>query len=279
MLSVDLHCHSFYSDGALSIPELIALAAERSVSVLALTDHDSVAGVAEAQALAQQANIQLIPAVEISSVWQAQSIHIVGLGIDINDPLLKQRLQQQANARGVRAQAIAERLTALAKPGSLEAVLLLADGDLNRVSRNHFAQWLLAEGHIRNLQAAFDKYLGKGKPADVPMPWPTMEDAINWIKEAKGVAVLAHPGRYPLSRTKMRSLIQCFKEAGGQAMEVATTTEKPDMIRYLGVLSQQFGLEASQGSDFHGPHMPWLKLGIVPKLPEICTPVWQRWVS
>jgi predicted metal-dependent phosphoesterase TrpH len=147
------------------------------------------------------------------------------------------------------------------------------------MSRTHFAQWLLAGGHVGSMQGAFDKYLGNGKPADVPMPWVDLPEAVSLIRESGGTAVLAHPGRYPLTRTKLRSLIGVFAEAGGEAMEVATATEKPDMVRYLGQLAVQSGLEASQGSDFHGPHMPWIHLGRFPVLPPGCQPVWRRWIS
>jgi hypothetical protein len=157
-------------------------------------------------------------------------------------------------------------------------VLALADGDQDRISRTHFAQWLLQEGHVNSMQGAFDKWLGQGKPAEVPMPWPELAEAVGLIQQAGGVAVLAHPGRYPLTRTKMRMLIEAFKDVGGEAMEVATATEKPDMVRYLGQLSVQYGLEASQGSDFHGAHMPWIHLGRFPTLPVECQPVWRRWL-
>lgn len=276
---VDLHTHSLCSDGALSPADLVARAHAAGVQVLALTDHDSVAGVPEAAQAASELGMQLLPGLELSTLWKGFSIHIVGLGVDINHPGLVSGLARQADARGERARAIADRLEKARRPGAYEAALALAGNVPNRISRTHFAQWLVQTGAVTSMQGAFDKYLGNGKPADVPMPWVDLPTAVSLIRESGGTAVLAHPGRYPLTRTKLRTLIGLFVDAGGEAMEVATATEKPDMIRYLGQLSIQFGLEASQGSDFHGPHIPWIQLGRFPALPVECRPVWRRWIT
>lgn len=246
---------------------------------MALTDHDSVAGVAEAGAEAARQGLRLLPGLELSTTWMGQSVHVVGLGVDIAESNLVAGLQRQANARGDRARAIAEKLEKHRIPGAYDGALALAGSDPDRISRTHFAQWLLAEGRVNSMQGAFDKWLGQGKPADVPMPWLPLNEAIALIRGAGGVAVLAHPGRYPLTRTKMRRLIEVFRDEGGEALEVATATEKPDIVRYLGQLSLQYGLEASQGSDFHGPHMPWVQIGRFPPMPAGCQPVWERWVS
>ena len=280
MPAVDLHTHSFCSDGALSPTDLVLRAVVAGVKVLALTDHDSVLGVPEAQIAAAGQGLRLLPGLELSTLWQGASVHVIGLGVDIAHPALVTGLALQANARAERARAIARRLEEKSRlPGAYEAALALAGHEPNRISRTHFAQWLVAEGKVGNMQAAFDKYLGTGKAADVPMPWVELPEAIALIHQAGGTAVLAHPGRYPLSRTKMRALITAFVAEGGEAMEVATATEKPDMVRYLGQLSLQYGLEASQGSDFHGPHIPWIQLGRFPVLPAECRPVWRRWIS
>lgn len=272
----DLHSHSRYSDGSLTPAELVARAQARGVTSLALTDHDSVRGVPEAQAAGRELGVEIIPAVELSSVWRHWTVHVVGLGLDIHEPALEQALALQAGARGRRAMQIAESFERLKLPGSYAAALALA-GDPDSISRTHFAQWLLETGKVTSMQQAFDRYLGQGKPADVPLPWMPLEEAVAVIRGAGGHAVLAHPGRYSLTRTKMRELIQAFKAAGGAAMEVATATEKPDMVRYLGQLSQQFELHASQGSDYHGSHMPWIELGRFPAMPPACKPVWLLW--
>jgi predicted metal-dependent phosphoesterase TrpH len=279
MPTVDLHTHSICSDGALTPPELVRQAALAGVQVLALTDHDSISGVAEAVAAAVVHDMVLLPGLELSTLWNGMSVHVIGLGVDINQPRLLEGLGRQADARGERAKSIALRLDKLGLSGAYEGALELAGQHPNRISRTHFAQWLLAKGCVGSMQGAFDKFLGNGRPADVPMPWVGLQEAISLIRESGGVAVLAHPGRYPISRTKLRSLIGAFVEAGGEAMEVATATEKPDMVRYLGQLAVQFQLEASQGSDFHGPHMPWIHLGRFPVLPPGCQPVWRRWIS
>lgn len=276
---IDLHTHSHCSDGALPPAELVRKAAAAGVGLLALTDHDSVAGVAEARAEAERLGLRLLAGLELSTIWRTYSVHVIGLGVDSEHPVLVEGLARQANARGERGRRIAERLEKLRKPGAWEGALALAGGDANRVSRTHFSQWLLAEGHVSSLQGAFDRYLGAGKPADVPMPWVELPDAVALIRAAGGTAVLAHPGRYPLTRTKLRALIAAFVDAGGEAMEVATATEKPDMIRYLGQLATAAGLEASQGSDYHGPHMPWIHVGRVPALPDGLVPVWKRWFA
>lgn len=279
MPAVDLHTHSICSDGALTPADLVARACAAGVKVMALTDHDSVSGVPEATAAARACGMTLLPGLELSTLWKGMSVHIVGLGVDIGSQGLVDGLERQAKARGERAKAIAERLAKARQPGAYEAVLALAGGDPDRISRTHFAQWLLEKGAVSSMQGAFDKYLGMGKPADVPMPWLDLPSAVSLIRSAGGTAILAHPGRYPLTRTKLRTLITLFKEAGGEALEVATATEKPDIVRYLGQLCTQFGMEASQGSDFHGPHMPWIQLGRFPELPAECRPVWWRWTS
>jgi predicted metal-dependent phosphoesterase TrpH len=276
---VDLHTHSTCSDGALAPAQLVRQAAAAGVQVLALTDHDTVDGVEEAQREADAVGIRLIPGLELSTSWKGISIHIVGLGVDVAHAGFVEGLASQACARGQRARQIADRLEGLRLPGAYAGALALAGGDPDRISRTHFAQWLLGSGRVSSMQGAFDKYLGNGKPADVPMPWLALPDAVALIRSAGGTAVLAHPGRYPLTRTKLRTLIGLFTEAGGEAMEVATATEKPDMVRYLAQLAVQGGLEASQGSDFHGPHMPWIHLGRFPSLPAGCQPVWRRWVG
>lgn len=279
MPAVDLHLHSHCSDGALSPSALVERVHAAGVTVMALTDHDSVAGVAEATARATELGMRVLPGLELSTIWNGQSVHVVGLGVDIAHAGLTEGLRRHADARGERARAIAERLAKARRPGAYEGALALAGGEPNRISRTHFAQWLLETGAVGSLQGAFDKYLGRGKPADVPMPWMALPECIALIRAAGGVAVLAHPGRYPFTRTKLRRLLEEFAALGGEAMEVATATEKPDIIRYLGQLADQFGLEASQGSDFHGPHMPWIAPGRFPALPAGCRPVWRRWVT
>jgi len=276
MPEIDLHSHSRCSDGSLSPADLVALAARAGVKALALTDHDSVAGVAEAGQAAAEAGITLIPGVELSAIWGAHNIHVVGLQVDVANPVLQEGLRRQSGARAERGRQIGARLEALGMAGAYEGALALASSP-DAVSRTHFGQWLYAQRHVSTVQQGFDRYLGPRKPASVPMPWAALEETIAWVHAAGGTAVLAHPGRYPLTRTKLRALIADFKAAGGDAMEVATATEKPDMIRYLGQLAAQNGLLASQGSDYHGTPAPWIALGRFPGLPRDCRPVWTAW--
>ncbi len=276
MPSVDLHCHSLYSDGSQTPKQLVEQAAAAGVTMLALTDHDSTQGLTQARIAAEQLGLRLINGVEISAMWQKQLIHIVALNIDPETPILQAGLREQQLARGKRGRMIADKLEGLGIVNCWQDVLALVDNDENRVGRAHFAQYLVHIGRVKQLQQAFDKYLGNGKPAAVPMPWTDMNTAITWIKAAGGIAVLAHPARYGISQTKLRLLLADFKEAGGEAMEVSTANEKPNVILNLAALAQRFGLDSSQGSDYHGVNMPWLKLGKFAELPAGCQPVWRR---
>lgn len=269
----DFHTHSHYSDGSLSPTALCELAARNGVTRLALTDHDSVEGLAEAGVAATAAGIALIPGVEISAMWEKTLLHVVGLNIDPTNPVLREGLRVQAGARGQRARDMAERLSALGLGDTWDNVLARADGDANRIGRTHFAQALLANGKVRNLQQAFDRYLGTGKPAAMPISWVDLPTAIRWIEGAGGVSVLAHPARYAMSATRLRGLLGVFRECGGRAMEVATANERPNVVAQLAQLAQRNGLLASQGSDYHGAHMPWIHLGRFPDLPAGCEPV------
>jgi predicted metal-dependent phosphoesterase TrpH len=275
MPTIDLHSHSLYSDGSLSPSDLFSLAAQRGVEVLALTDHDSISGLTEARQAAAANGIRLVPGVEISAMWGKTLVHVLGLAIDESSPELRRHLQDQAGARGRRARQIADRLAVLGQGDCWEAVLQAASGDADRIGRTHFARYLLDTGKVRNLQQAFNKFLAEGKPAAVPIPWVALAEAVAWIREAGGVPVLAHPSRYGLSQTRLRLLLQEFREAGGLGMEVSSGSEKTNVVQQLAALALRFELHASQGSDYHGAHMPWLKLGVFPDLPKGCRPVWE----
>ena len=275
MPAIDLHSHSLYSDGSLAPGDLCRLAADRGVEILALTDHDSIRGLPEAAAAAAACGLRLINGVEISAMWGNTLVHVLGLNVDICNTALQENLNTQAGARGKRARLIADRLTALGKGESWEFVLAAAEGDADRVGRTHFARYLMDAGHVRNLQQAFTRFLGDGKPAAVPIPWVSLQTAIAWILESGGVPVLAHPSRYGISQTKLRALLQDFRDAGGVGMEVSSGAEKPNVVQQLAALAVRFDLRASQGSDYHGAHMPWLKLGVFPDLPKTCRPVWE----
>lgn len=273
----DFHCHSDQSDGALSPENLVDRAKDRGVNYLALTDHDTVAGIARASARAAQADITLIAGIELSTQWQGRGVHIVGLDIDVTAPAIINAVEQQSHARELRAITIAERLSKVGIDGALEGARSFA-GDA-KLGRPHFARYLVASGVVANFNQAFKRFLGAGKPGDVKSPWPEIADAVRWIREAGGVAVLAHPAKYKLTRTKLCVLTQLFVEAGGQAIEVVSGKQPVGLAENLAKIANQFQLAASCGSDFHVPDQPWQELGCGSLLPVGVRPVWELLLS
>jgi len=271
----DLHTHTVYSDGALAPAELVARAAANGVQVLALTDHDVTNGVPEAQAAAQQAGITLVPGVEISVTWGAQTVHVVGLQIDITHPGLQAGLARLREFREWRAEEIGRRLAKAGITGATEGARALALRGL--VSRTHFAQYLVAAGHAADVRSVFKKFLVHGKPGYVPGQWAGLDEAIGWIRAAGGQAVLAHPARYKITATRLKKLLGEFRDAGGAAIEVVSGSHSRDDMFRFAQLARSYGLLASSGSDFHGPHNYYMDLGPLPPLPDGCTPVWQMW--
>lgn len=269
----DLHCHTNFSDGLLSPEAVIARAKERGVSVLAITDHDTIAGVGIAQKAALESGITLISGIEFSSQWGKGGVHIVGLGVDINSPALMTAVEFQEQARNARAVAIAYRLSKAGVPGALQGAQEIAGSAT--LGRPHFAQYLVAIGAVKNINAAFKKYLGAGKPADVKYQWPMMDQVIEWIHAAGGIAVLAHPAKYELTRTKMCALISSFAAAGGDALEVISGLQQSALTEDLLRIASSYSLHASCGSDFHMPDQPWQELGSFGCLPAHAKPVWE----
>ena len=276
MLNIDLHCHSTVSDGLLTPTQLVEHAAARGVDVLALTDHDDVGGLAEARAMAAERNITLINGVEISVDWRGQTLHIVGLGIDPEYPDLACGLSSIRNGRMVRARNIATQLDKIGIHGSFEGACRNA-GEGHLLGRMHFARFLVQQGHARDVKAVFKKYLVKGKPGYAPHQWAPLSDAVGWIRASGGRAVIAHPGRYKLSRKAMDELLEEFRALGGEAIEVITGSHTPEQSMQFARHSQRLGLLASRGSDFHGPGESYFDLGRMPALPAICRPVWHDW--
>ena len=276
MIKYDLHSHSTFSDGRLSVDALLERATEKGVDVLALTDHDTVAGVEPAKQFIadQDLNLELVAGVEISTKWESFEIHIVGLSIDIENTHLLNLLTEQQGKREARAQEIGRRLAKKGYEDIYEQAKTLAKDA--EITRAHFAQALVERGVAKNIQGVFKKFLARGKTGYVPSNWCDMATAIATIQAAGGVSVLAHPGRYQMSNKWLRKLLNEFKLAGGQAMEVALPQQAPSERQFLGQLSQEFDLLASQGSDFHYP-MPWSDLGKNLYLPKDCQAVWQFW--
>jgi len=274
---IDLHSHSTVSDGMLTPGELVRHAAAQGVQVLALTDHDDVAGLEEAAVAAASAGIELVNGVEISVTWNGRTVHVVGLRIDPEHAPLKQGLAALRAGRHVRAEGMAASLSRIGIHGSLEGSYAYASRGI--ISRTHFARFLVDKGHAKDIRAVFKRYLVKGKPGYFEHRWAELADALAWITGSGGVAVLAHPGRYDLGRTNMLKLLNEFRELGGVAVEVVTGSHTRDQYLEFARLARQFGLLASKGSDYHGPGHAYIEMGRLPDLPEGCTPVWQDWVE
>ncbi len=272
----DLHSHTTASDGCLTPEALVHRAVEMRVGTLAITDHDTTAAIAPAREEISRSGLalNLIPGVEISTVWENHEIHIVGLNIDITHPLMCEFLAQQTERRNQRTQLIAERLEKAQIPGALEGAQRLAQG--GAVTRGHFARFLVECGKASSMADVFKKYLARGKTGYVPPQWCTIEQAIDVIHHSGGKAVLAHPGRYNLSAKWLKRLVAHFAEHHGDAMEVAQCQQSPNERTQLATLARQHHLWASQGSDFHQP-CPWIELGRKLWLPAGVEGVWQLW--
>lgn len=270
----DLHCHSIASDGFLSPSELVKRAHEQGVTALALTDHDTINGLAEAQQAAAAVNLRLINGIELSVTWNAYCFHIVGLGVNPENQTLKAGIKQIQTIRYERVVKIAKLLEKKKIFGAYDAVIAAA-GETGMITRSHFADFLVAQHHVTTEQEAFDLYLGQRKPAYTNTTWAGLEDAISWINQAGGVAVVAHPMRYDLTASWMKRFLAAFKEAGGAGIEVITGRFNPDEVRRSADYAKNFGLTASVGSDFHNPKNVWVELGRLAPLPTGVKPVWE----
>ena len=234
--------------------------------MLALTDHDDVSGLQEAQVEARATGIHFVPGVEISVTWESQSVHVLGLGIDPSGPDLRAGLRHIQLTRETRALRIAEQLDAAGINGSLEGAARHALNPAT-IGRGHFARYIVETGFARDVQDVFKRYLAAGKPGFVPHEWARLEDAIGWIRASGGQAVLAHPERYKLSRARLRVLFRQFGELGGTGMEIGGS-ERMNPLPQLH-LARSHGLAASVGSDFHSPGEGATDLGDTAKFPRV----------
>jgi predicted metal-dependent phosphoesterase TrpH len=279
---IDLHSHSTASDGTLTPAGLVARAAAAGVRTLALTDHDSLDGVEEAAAAARQTGLALMPGVEVSVSWGGLTVHILGLGVDAEDPCLRAGLAGLQTFRDWRATEIARRLARAGIADALAGAERFRTGRI--ISRTHFARYLVACGAAASVGDVFRRYLRPGKPGHVAGDWADLDAALEWIHGAGGVAVIAHPARYRLTRTKLARLIDRFKAGGGQAMEVVSGSHSRDETLHMAAVAREHRLLASQGSDYHGPENPWIDLGRLRPMPAGCEPVWdtdpcRRWLE
>ncbi len=256
---------------------MAARAHANGVDMWALSDHDELSGLAQAAEAAARLGLRFVPGVEISVTFCASTIHILGLNIDASHPELVQGLAAVRRSRFVRAREIADRLLACGLGECYEGALALADNP-DLISRVHFARYLHEQGRVRNIQHAFDRYLGEGKPAYAPTQWASMAQAVGWILAAGGKAVIAHPGRYRYTPLQFDALYEQFKDLGGCGIEVVSGAHTTRQYEEYAQVALRYGFEGSRGSDFHGPARGRADLGILPDLPDQLTPVWRDWI-
>lgn len=280
MHGVDLHTHSNISDGTLSPEQLVRAANEIGIHTLALTDHDTMDGLTQAEDIAEEVGITLVSGVEISSQWsrpatkKSYGVHIVALNMQNPAPLLA-LLEQQKQIRAIRAKQICDLLIPLIGEDIYADVIAKVDGIPDRVTRTHIAKVLVEKGYVSRPQQAFDKYIKEGKKAYVKFDGLGLEETIQVIHASSGFAVLAHPTRYDLSATNIRYLIEIFAQFGGDAVELPPAVEPLGTRQMVDRMIAEHGLKVSVGSDFHGGNMPWIKLGNIPRVNEGQTGIWE----
>lgn len=273
-MNVDLHTHSTASDGELKPAELLREADAAGVELLAITDHDTLDGYSQAASATH--NCKLIPGIELSTTWRKIGIHVVGLNPDPHDSQLLAGIRLQKQARLERGARIAARLTKAGFGDTLDGAKEIAGDAI--LGRPHFAQYLVQSGQIKDMRTAFKKYLGQGKVGDVRENWASLEEVIDWISNAGGLAIVAHPAKYKLTHLKLEELAREFAELGGHGIEVVSGRQIGSLTDRLARLATRHGLLASVGSDFHQAGKHWAGLGEVATLPATCTPVWETWL-
>ena len=272
-INADLHCHSIISDGTLTPEDLALRAHKNGVQLWSLTDHDVIGGQKRAQLAAQNLGMKYLGGVEISVSWMGQTIHIVGIGIDPENPTLIEGLRKTRDGRSARGKEIARQLEVIGIPGVYEGALTYA-GNPELLSRTHFARYLVEKKVCQSIDEVFKNYLVEGKPGYIGHEWASLEESVQWITAAGGIAVIAHPGRYRLSDMQKHELYQAFKNAGGKGIEVITGSHTPSQYEEYAKIAQQYGFYASRGSDFHDPDESRIDLGQLPHLPSTLQPVW-----
>ena len=273
-LNADLHCHSVVSDGTLTPEELAARAKANGVELWSLTDHDEIGGQHRAAAAARSQGMAYLTGTEISVTFAGNTVHIVGLGFDPNNAALAQGLAATRGGRGERAQEMAAQLAQVGIHGAYEGALKFV-GNPELISRTHFARFLVETQVCRDTNEVFRKYLTEGKPGYVPHRWATLGDAVRWITEAGGLAVIAHPARYKFTANEEYALFSEFKAHGGAGVEVVTGSHTAAEYVTYAAMAEEFGLAASRGSDFHSPDESHTDLGTLPYLPGHLTPIWE----
>lgn len=271
-MKIDLHCHSSASDGTLSPSEVVFRAHRNGVSTLSLTDHDVTDGLEEAAQAAGTLSMRFIPGVEVSVTWEGNTLHVLGLGISPGCPALVAGLKGIRERRVTRGAHIADELSRVGIEGTLPAALELAAHPSN-LSRVHFARVLVARGYARDVKSVFQQFLGEGKPGFVPQEWGSLDRAISWIKGSGGVAVLAHPGRYPFSQEKSGLLVREFKRFGGDGIELTSAGQSKAKSHFFADSCRKHQLCGSLGSDFHSPQESRIDIGRIPVFPDRVTSI------
>ncbi len=274
ILNADLHCHSVVSDGTLTPEQLAVRAKANGVELWALTDHDEVGGQDRALAAANAHGLKYLTGVEISITFASKTVHIVGLGFDAHDEQLKAGLHRTRGGRGERAQEMSDDLAKVGIHGAYEGALKYA-GNHELISRTHFARFLVETGVCQDTHEVFRRFLTEGNPGFVPHRWASLKEAVQWIVQAKGMAVIAHPARYGFTPNEEFALFTEFKNYGGQGVEVVTGSHTPAEYVTYADMAKEFDLFASRGSDFHSPDESRIDLGTLPWLPGQLTPVWE----
>ncbi len=274
ILNADLHCHSVVSDGTLTPEELAARAAANGVELWSLTDHDEIGGQQRAAAAARSHGMKYLTGTEISVTFAGQTVHIVGLGFDAEDPDMLRGLEATRGGREARAREMAEGLARVGIHGAYEGALKYV-GNPELISRTHFARFLVESGVCRDTNEVFRRYLVEGKPGYVSHRWASLGPAIRWITQAGGMAVIAHPARYHFTANEEYALFTEFKAHGGQGVEVVVGSHTAAEYVTYAEAAREFGLAASRGSDFHSPGESHTDLGQLPFLPGELTPVWE----
>ncbi|CAC9490697.1 FIG00031715: Predicted metal-dependent phosphoesterases (PHP family) [uncultured Gammaproteobacteria bacterium] len=275
LMTIDLHNHSYYSDGVLSPSEVVCLAKESGCNVFALTDHDTTDGLIEAQQEANNQNIKLVHGVEISAMWSKMTIHIVGLNIDKDNSILRSGLKQHQDFRKTRAEKIARSLGGAGVVGAMEKTQALAKTDM--ITRTHFAQMLIQEGICKDMKSVFRRFLTGKNPGGVGGKWAQFDEVIKWIHAAGGVAVLAHPLRYRMTNTKIQRMLSHLSNAGLDGVEVITAHSTDGEITLMSKWANEHELLHSCGSDYHGWNNQRIKIGCLKDFPNPDRALWRDW--
>jgi predicted metal-dependent phosphoesterase TrpH len=274
ILNADLHCHSVVSDGTLTPEALAERASANGVELWALTDHDEIGGQSRARDAARERGMKYLTGTEISVTFAGKTVHIVGLGFDADNPALVLGLRRTRSGRRERALEMAEGLERSGIRGSYEGALQFVSNP-ELISRTHFARFLVESGVCRETNEVFRKYLTEGKPGYVPHRWASLSEAVHWITDAQGLAVIAHPARYRFTPNEEFALFSEFKAHGGRGVEVVTGSHSAAESLTYADMALEFGLAASRGSDFHSPDESHTELGTLPLLSAALKPVWE----